>query len=71
MRQGEYISDHREKAGTKSPKYSAEGNITPGTPVSEQYLLDLEARSLQIPMRRKEDAGENSIHAKDRQDIKN
>jgi 3-hydroxyacyl-CoA dehydrogenase len=32
MRQGDFISDHEKKLG----------NITPGTPISEQYVLDLE-----------------------------
>lgn len=42
MRQGEFISDHEVKIGTKVAEVLCGGNITPGTPVSEQYLLDLE-----------------------------
>ena len=42
MRQGDYISDHEQKLGTKIAEVLCGGNITPGTPVSEQYLLDLE-----------------------------
>src|SRR3981189_737307 len=42
MRQGEYISDHEQKLGTKIAEVLCGGNITPGTPVSEQYVLDLE-----------------------------
>jgi 3-hydroxyacyl-CoA dehydrogenase len=42
MRQAEYISDHDVKVGTKVAEILCGGNITPGTPVSEQYLLDLE-----------------------------
>ena len=42
MRQGEYISDHEQKLGTKIAEVLCGGNITPGTPISEQYLLDLE-----------------------------
>ena len=42
MRQGDYISDHEKKLGTKIAEVLCGGNITPGTPVSEQYLLDLE-----------------------------
>ena len=42
MRQGEYISDHEKKLGTKIAEVLCGGNVTPGTPVSEQYLLDLE-----------------------------
>jgi len=42
MRQGDYISDHERKLGTKIAEVLCGGNVTPGTPVSEQYLLDLE-----------------------------
>jgi 3-hydroxyacyl-CoA dehydrogenase len=42
MRQGEYISDHEVKIGTKVAEVLCAGNVTPGTPVSEQYILDLE-----------------------------
>jgi 3-hydroxyacyl-CoA dehydrogenase len=42
MRQGGYISDHEQKLATKIAEVLCGGNITPGTPVSEQYVLDLE-----------------------------
>ena len=42
MRQGEFISDHEVKIATKVAEVLCAGAITPGTPVSEQYLLDLE-----------------------------
>jgi 3-hydroxyacyl-CoA dehydrogenase len=42
MRQGEFISDHELKLGTKIAEVLCGGNVTPGTPVNEQYLLDLE-----------------------------
>ena len=42
MRQGDYISDHEVKIGNKVAEVLCGGNITPGTPVSEQYILDLE-----------------------------
>jgi 3-hydroxyacyl-CoA dehydrogenase len=42
MRQAEYISDHDKKVGTKVAEILCGGNVTPGTPISEQYLLDLE-----------------------------
>jgi 3-hydroxyacyl-CoA dehydrogenase len=42
MRQGEYISDHEKKLATKIAEVLCGGNVTPGTPVSEQYVLDLE-----------------------------
>src|SRR5215469_6392477 len=42
MRQGDYISDHEVKIGNKVAEGLCGGHITPGTPVSEQYILDLE-----------------------------
>jgi 3-hydroxyacyl-CoA dehydrogenase len=42
MRQAEYISDHDKKVGTKVAEILCGGNVSPGMPVSEQYLLDLE-----------------------------
>ena len=42
MRQGEFITEHEAKLGTKIAEVLCGGNITPGTLVSEQYLLDLE-----------------------------
>ena len=42
MRQGEYISDHEQKLGNKIAEVLCGGNVTSGTPVSEQYVLDLE-----------------------------
>jgi len=42
MREGEYISDHEVKIGNKVAEVLCGGNVTPGTPVSEQYILDLE-----------------------------
>jgi 3-hydroxyacyl-CoA dehydrogenase len=42
MRQGEFISDHEVKIGHKVAEVLCGGSVTPGTPVSEQYLLDLE-----------------------------
>ncbi len=42
MRQGEYISDHEVKIATKVAEVLCGGNVTWGTPVSEQYILDLE-----------------------------
>ena len=42
MRQGEFISDHEVKIGNKVAEVLCGGNVTPGTPVGEQYLLDLE-----------------------------
>ena len=42
MRQGEFITDHERKIATKVAEVICGGNVTPGTPVSEQYILDLE-----------------------------
>ena len=42
MRRGEYISDHDVKVANRVAHVLCGGNLTPGTPVSEQYLLDLE-----------------------------
>ncbi|HEU4413370.1 MAG TPA: 3-hydroxyacyl-CoA dehydrogenase NAD-binding domain-containing protein [Candidatus Angelobacter sp.] len=42
MKQAEYISDHDVKVATKVAEVISGGNVTPGTPVSEQYILDLE-----------------------------
>jgi len=42
MRQAEYISEHDVKVATKVAEVICGGNVTPGTPVSEQYILDLE-----------------------------
>jgi 3-hydroxyacyl-CoA dehydrogenase len=42
MRQGEFISDHEVKIGTKVAEVLCGGKVSPGTPVSEQYILDLE-----------------------------
>ncbi len=42
MRQGDYISDHEVKIGNKVAEVLCGGNVTPGTLVSEQYILDLE-----------------------------
>jgi 3-hydroxyacyl-CoA dehydrogenase len=42
MRQGEYISDYEVKLATKIAEVLCGGNLTSGTPISEQYVLDLE-----------------------------
>ena len=42
MRQGEYITDHEVKVAGKVAEVLCGGDVTPGTLVSEQYLLDLE-----------------------------
>jgi 3-hydroxyacyl-CoA dehydrogenase len=42
MRQGEFITEYEVKLGGKIAEVLCGGNVTPGTPVSEQYILDLE-----------------------------
>ncbi|HZQ19581.1 MAG TPA: 3-hydroxyacyl-CoA dehydrogenase NAD-binding domain-containing protein [Terriglobales bacterium] len=42
MRQGEFITDYEVKLGNKIAEVLCGGNITPGTQISEQYVLDLE-----------------------------
>jgi 3-hydroxyacyl-CoA dehydrogenase len=42
MRQGDFITEHEAKLGTKIAEVLCGSNVTPGSPISEQYLLDLE-----------------------------
>jgi 3-hydroxyacyl-CoA dehydrogenase len=42
MRQGDFITDYEVKLGAKIAEVLCGGNVTPGTPLSEQYILDLE-----------------------------
>ncbi len=42
MRQGDFITPYEVKLGGKIAEVLCGGNVTPGTPVSEQYILDLE-----------------------------
>jgi 3-hydroxyacyl-CoA dehydrogenase len=42
MRQADFITDYEVKLGGKIAEVLCGGNVTPGTPVSEQYILDLE-----------------------------
>ena len=42
MRQGEFITDYEVKIGGKVAEVLCGGKVTPGTLISEQYLLDLE-----------------------------
>jgi 3-hydroxyacyl-CoA dehydrogenase len=45
MRQAEYISDHDVKVATHVAHILCGGSLTPGSLVTEQYLLDLERES--------------------------
>jgi 3-hydroxyacyl-CoA dehydrogenase len=42
MRQGEYITEYEVKLGHKVAEVLCGGSVTPGIPISEQYVLDLE-----------------------------
>jgi 3-hydroxyacyl-CoA dehydrogenase len=42
MRQADYITEYEVKLGTKVAEVLCCGNVTSGTPISEQYVLDLE-----------------------------
>jgi 3-hydroxyacyl-CoA dehydrogenase len=42
MHQGGYITEYEVKIGNKVAEVLSGGNVSPGTPVSEQYILDLE-----------------------------
>jgi len=42
MRQGDFITDYEVTLGGKIAEVLCGGTVTPGTPVSEQYILDLE-----------------------------
>ncbi len=42
MRQGAFITEYEVKLAGKIAEVLCGGNVTPGTPVSEQYILDLE-----------------------------
>jgi len=42
MRQGDYITDYEVTLGSKIAEVICGGKVTPGTPISEQYMLDLE-----------------------------
>ena len=42
MHEGGYISEYEVKLGNKIAEVMCGGNVTSGTPISEQYVLDLE-----------------------------
>jgi len=42
MRQGDYITEYEVKLATKIAEVLCGGNVSSATPVSEQYILDLE-----------------------------
>ena len=69
MRQGDFISDHEQKLGNKIAEVLCGGNVTSGTPISEQYLLDLEREAFKSLCGEKKTQETNSVHAEDRQDV--
>jgi len=42
MHQGGYVTEYEVQIGNKVAEVLCGGNVSPGTPVSEQYILDLE-----------------------------
>lgn len=47
MHEGGHITDYEVKLGHKIAEVLCGGNVTPGTPISEQYVLDLEREAFQ------------------------
>jgi 3-hydroxyacyl-CoA dehydrogenase len=47
LRQGEYITEYEVKLGHRIAEVLCAGTVTPGTAVSEQYILDLEREAFQ------------------------
>ena len=68
MRQGDYITDYEVKLGGKIAEVLCGGNVTPGTPVSEQYILDLEREGFKSLCGEKKTQETNSVHAEDGED---
>jgi 3-hydroxyacyl-CoA dehydrogenase len=52
MREGECITEYELKLDHKIAQVLCGGNVTPGTSISEQYVLDLE-RGVQIAVARR------------------
>jgi 3-hydroxyacyl-CoA dehydrogenase len=42
MHEGAFISDHDQKVAIKTAEVLCGGDVTPGSPITEQYVLDLE-----------------------------
>jgi 3-hydroxyacyl-CoA dehydrogenase len=45
LREGKFISDHDAKVANHAAHILCGGTLNPGTPVSEQYILDLERQA--------------------------
>ena len=67
MRQGEYISDHDVKVANWVAYVLCGGKITPGTLVSEQYLLDLEREAFLSLCGEKKTQERIALHVENRQ----
>ena len=63
------MADHDKVVGTALARILAGGSLPHQTTVSEQYLLDLEREAFSEAVRRAEDAGADSVHPENRQDI--
>jgi 3-hydroxyacyl-CoA dehydrogenase len=48
MHEGGYISEYEVKLGNKIAEVMCGGNVTSGTPISEQYVLDLEREGFKL-----------------------
>ncbi len=68
MHEGQFITDHEVKIGNRVAEVLCGGAVNPGTPVSEQYLLDLEREAFKSLMRREENARAHSVHPEDGKD---
>ena len=69
MRQGEYISDHEVKIANKVAEVLCGGNVTSGDAGERAVCAGSGARSLQVAVRGEEDAGTDSVHAEDGEDV--
>ena len=65
MREGAFISEHDAKVANWVAHVLCGGKVTPGTLVSEQYLLDLEREAFLELVRGEEDAGEDRFYVED------
>ncbi len=69
MRQGEFISDHEVKIGTKVAEVLCGGNVTPGTAGERAIHSGFGAGSVQVAVRGEEDAGANPVYVEDGEDV--
>ena len=67
MGEAGYASEHDQKVARWAAYILAGGRVTPGTLVSEQYLLDLEREAFPLALRRAQNAGAHCVYAQNRQ----